>query len=341
MVIDLNSFSKPYLNKTNLISEISEESIFRYYIQDFKINKLIKSPLRRDDSDPSFSVYYSSKTNELLYNDFGGTGGDCIYFVENLYNLSREEAITQIGLDFGLDRKYNMPSKLKNKSVPIGKLDLSAVEYNKVIKKSLNVTIREWLPHDILFWNQFGIHKDTLTFYNVFPIQWIFINSKIIGADKYAYAFIEYKDNVCTYKIYQPYSKIKWLTSHNSSIHQGYTQLPDEGNILIITKSLKDVMSLKDVTGISSIGIQNEVVLIKKSVIEEYKQRFNKVITLFDNDKAGITLAFKYFMIYNIPIMFIPSRYNCKDFSDLVKNYSSNKAKNILNTLINEISNCG
>ena len=45
-------------------------------------------------------------------------------------------------------------------------------------------------------------------------------------------------------KIYQPYSNFKWLSNTSASDLQGLSQLPDRGDTLVITKSLKDVMCL-------------------------------------------------------------------------------------------------
>lgn len=329
-MIDLNHINKPYLTKELLLREISDENIFRYYIKNLEIGKSMSSPLRKDES-PSFGVFFAKAHNELFYKDFKLGSGDCIKFVAELLNLSYSEALSQIAVDFGINDNYHCSKRLKStlNGVFIKSPETTYTQDSKVI----SVTYRDWENYDLKFWGKFGINVKILEFYKVFPIKWLFINDDVFPVDKFAYAYQEFKDNKLTYKIYQPYSKYKWINNHDKSVHQGYSQLPQKGELLIITKALKDVMSLCAVMKIPSIGLQNETVMTKESVINEYKDRFKKVFTLFDNDSAGITLAFRYNYTYNLPMLLIPYKYGCKDFSDLYKKYGA-ESINILNKLL-------
>jgi hypothetical protein len=188
---------------------------------------------------------------------------------------------------------------------------------------------RQWRQHDINFWKQFGITLDILKKYNVEPISHIFINDLIITADKHAYCFIEYKDGQETYKIYQPYNKdYKWLNNHNSSVWQGWEQLPQSGEQLIITKSLKDVMSLNSVFGVPSVSLQAEGLRPKKHVMRELHLRFKEIYILYDNDfdkkqNWGQNFAKELAEEFNLINLCIPSVFKSKDFSDLVMNLDS------------------
>lgn len=293
----------------------------------------MNSPLRKDDI-PSFGVYFYR--GNLFFKDFRIGSGDCIKFVSLLQGISYTEAIRQIAYDFNLEDKYNL-GEYRPKSQLIGvynkSIDPEIVETYKLI----NIQKREWRDYDLKFWAQWSINKETLEFYNMFPISFIFINGDIFPVDKYAYAHREIKDGIVTYKIYQPYSEyFKWISNHNKSIHQGYTQLPKTGDLLIITKSIKDVMSIYSNTFIPSVSVINETVDIKPSVMEEYKSRFKEIIILFDNDEAGIKQSFKYQSMYDLPFILIPKEYDCKDFTDLVKKVGINKSKEILNMLIHD-----
>jgi len=330
-IIDLNILGRPWITKELLFKEISDENIFRYYIKDLQIGRVTNSPLRRD-RNPSFGVYYAKKHGELFYNDFKLGSGDCIKFVAELLGISYNKAISQIALDFNLDDKYNIDSSVKPSTV-IGTLNKSTESSYSREQKTLNVTFRDWKKYDLDFWKSFGITLSILRAYNVFPIKFLFIDGEVYHVDKYAYAYLEEKDGEITYKIYQPFSKYKWMTNHNRTIHQGYCQLPKTGDILIITKSLKDVMSLCSVMQIPAIAPQCEHVLVKPEVMDEYKSRFKLVVALFDNDPAGITLSFRYKTKYEIPFILIPYRYDCKDFSDLVKKYGTLKSKEIFNEI--------
>lgn len=80
---------------------------------------------------------------------------------------------------------------------------------------TIEVRVRDWKPWDLEYWESYGINKEWLEFGDIYPISHIFINKPtgtiVIPAEKYAYVFVEFKDNKPTLKIYQPFSKLyKW-----------------------------------------------------------------------------------------------------------------------------------
>lgn len=98
-------------------------------------------------------------------------------------------------------------------------------------------------------------------------------------------------------------------------IIQGYNQLPNKGELLIITASLKDALCLTAI-GINAIAPQSENTTLSSSVIEELKTRFNKVFIMFDTDNAGIKNALKFSKLYNIPYLMLPNDNVGKDVAD-------------------------
>jgi 5S rRNA maturation endonuclease (ribonuclease M5) len=76
---------------------------------------------------------------------------------------------------------------------------------------------------------------------------------------------------------------------------------------------------------------------MKDSVMDEYKQRFKKVICLFDNDNAGKKLSENFTNTYNIPHFFVPELPGVTDFSDLVKTIGVEKAIEIISSKIKEL----
>ena len=310
-MVNLNDakYNSEFITKEQLINRFSEYEIFKYYIGDFELGQTYNSPLRRGDEIPSFNIFYSKQHNCLLFKDFAGRRGDCIIFVMNLFGISSyNEAIQRVYKDLaGVTTTYSKLSK---------NIDLKAKETCK-----LEIVARTWEIRDMNYWKQFGISISTLEFYNVKPIYGYYHNSFYIDTPGLAYAYIEYKDDMLTFKIYRPYAnkRKKWRNNHLYGVHSGYTQLPKKGNLLIITKSLKDVMALYENLRIPSIAIQSETCFIKDSVIDEYKTRFKKIFTLFDNDTQGIEQASSYINLYEIPSRFIPIKFNCKDFTDLIK----------------------
>ena len=92
-------------------------------------------------------------------------------------------------------------------------------------------------------------------------------------------------------------------------------------------------MSLHDCIGVSAIGLQSESVMMKDSVMDEYKSRFKKVVCLFDNDDAGIKLSENFTEKYNIPHFYVEKLPGVKDFSDLVKHKGKDYAIEYFKTL--------
>jgi hypothetical protein len=205
--------------------------------------------------------------------------------------------------------------------------------YTNKPEYDLKIRTREWENRDHLYWKQYGIDWGLLTMFNVVPIHGYFNFKRYVSCKDIAYAYLEYKDDSLTYKIYRPNAskENKWRNNNPFGVHQGYRQLPKDGELLIITKSLKDVMALYP---IPSISIQAETCYIKSSVMDEYKDRFKRVIVFFDNDKQGKEQAASYKKLYKIDSIFIPEQFGVKDYSDLIKSIGFEEANKILNELI-------
>jgi hypothetical protein len=331
--INLNSIIyNEKLTKESILNHISQEEIYSFYVgEQITSNTKIHSPLR-EDNVPSFVIYYHKTYRDvLMFYDFATKdSGDCIVFISLLFGLGYKEALMKIAFDFGLSDVNITATKQILNSLP------------KLIQKDpvqVGIKRRNWKIQDKDFWEQFGITKNTLLKYNVYPINYIFFNGNAVAAEKIAYAYVEFKDEKVSYKIYQPYAdkRNKWINNANYTVHQGYTQLPQQGKLLIITKSLKDVMSIRDVVGIPSVGLQSESVMMKESVMNEYKSRFDEVICLFDNDKAGKKLSLEFSDKYKIPHFFMPEFEKVTDFSDLVKEVGKDIARKIFIEKINKI----
>lgn len=326
---------KQLISKSEILKYFNELEIFQHYIDDeVMLCKLILSPLRKENK-ASFG-FFVGEGNEICFNDFKLGKGDFIQFLRLRDGLTYFEALSKIANDFNLQDDYICKIYPKNSDntpkVRIIKDDM----LSKYTGYYLGKKSREWQSHDVLFWRQFGIGKQTLEFFNVQPISFIFIGDNCFPADKYAYCFIEMKDGIETYKIYQPFSEnYKWINNHNNSVWQGWTQLPETADTLIITKSLKDVMSLYEVAKLPAIAMQSENVLPKRHVFQQLESRFTDIELLYDNDydkdpNWGRIFGDKFAKEFGLIDCFIPNKYQSKDFSDLVKNFGKDVAKNIL-----------
>jgi hypothetical protein len=228
----------------------------------------------------------------------------------------------------------------KSSNKPVAKEDNRDVIVDKISNFTLQRKTREWKLYDIHYWLKYGIDYNTLVKYNVKPIEYIFLNNTIVKADKYAYCFTEFKDNLETYKIYQPFNtKYKWINNHDYSVWQGWSQMPEKGDYLIITKSLKDVMAIVNTTSFYAVSLQAESVHPKTNIIDELKERFEDIFLLYDNDydkstNWGQKYAEKLSNLHRLLNIKIEDSMEAKDYTDLIEKIGVEKAQNYLTKLI-------
>jgi len=342
---DYFKLNKDLPTPDKILKYVSDYDIFRAYLNNMKIGAAMKSPLRRDQH-PSFSIFYNNEKNKLFFKDFKeGISGDVFTFLRLKFpGLSFNQILQDIVWTFNLEDKlytnYKISGHTKFNGSFTDKKLLGTIRMNDV--KRVRIKSRPWTDYDLWYWQSYGICRETLSLYNVIPVEYIFIENlsknteNIIRADRYSYGYYENKDYI-SYKVYQPYSKeLKFLGSHDLTVHSGYNQLPGVGECLIITKSLKDVMAIRDNSHIPAVGIQSECIMMKTKVMNEYKSRFKEVVTLFDNDATGKNLSKRYKEEYNIRGLIIPNnnKYPITDYSDIIKYINKETAVHILNQLL-------
>ena len=143
------------------------------------------------------------------------------------------------------------------------------------------------------------------------------------------------EDNVELWRIYFPKKKqYRFLTNWKAKQIQGYKQLPKNGKLLVITKSMKDVMCLYSM-GIKAIAPNSENLFITDKVLEELKSRFTYIAVLYDNDLPGISNMNKIKRSHpELIYTWIPRKYNAKDISDFRKMYGEKTTKQFIKDLI-------
>jgi len=329
MAIDCRS-SVDHLHTSVILSKITEYDIFVYYCSNFKeLGKKFLSDLRIDKSPTVSIIPYNGK---LLYKDFGHSDHtfDCFNYVKYKYSCTFIEALIVIDNDFNL----NLSPKDEKIQFTMGVIGYrqQAPTYSKppvFIQKRR----RKWNTEDNNFWSKYLVTQKILSMFAVEPISHFWVNGNRFTCKSITYAF-KFKNR---YKIYSPYEdKNKWLSNTRKTDIQGYNQLPDKGERLIITSSLKDVICLY-IAGYHSIAMQSEMQMPDEILISELKDRFNTIDILYDNDfdkesNPGQTMAKKICDLYGFNNIYIPSEFKSKDPSDLIhKGGNFNELKNILN----------
>ena len=307
-----------------LTARISEVQIAKKCLNLTKIPCLTKSPFR-EDKKPSFGVY--EKDGRVYCKDFATNEfWNLQILLCSLYNLDNNSLCEHI------INNHSFISDIK-----IGYSYTSNKNKNLTIIKSTKI---KWMSYDLEYWNKYGISRDWLEWANVHPISYFFINNQIYAADKYAYVYLEWKDEIETQKIYQPYNHngAKWFSSYNSSVWSLWKKLPKNGDKLIITSSLKDALCLWENIGIPSCSLQSESTYPKPKVIQQLKDRFENIYVFFDNDfnsidNPGRKFSNKLCNTFNLKKLEIPTKYMAKDPSDLMMYYGEERFKEIINNL--------
>lgn len=316
----------------DIIKEVSEESILNYYTGISKIPDITNSPLRQDNN-PSFSVFYSG-SGRIHFKDFGTNKSyNLVGFLGVLLELKTPGKIISRLLD-DLDQ-----IKAINEIIVKDANRTYSYDKKKVVSSiDIQVKVRDWKQYDLNYWNTYGISLEWLKFGNVYPISQIFLDGRRIPADKYAYAYVEFKDNIPTYKIYQPFSKKwKWSNNHNSSVWDLWSQtMRVNSDRLIITSSRKDALTIWANLHIPAVSLQSENTLPKPHIVKQLQDRFKYIYCLYDNDEPGIRASNILCEEYNFIHLEIPKVLESKDPSDLFKHHGKQVFMNILNNLINK-----
>jgi hypothetical protein len=170
------------------------------------------------------------------------------------------------------------------------------------------------------YWKQFGISIDTLKKFNVFSIKYFLCNNVVRGTYKdtspmYAYNVYD------RFKIYRPLASkyTKWRTNLTNEYVQGLAELPKEGgNLLIITKSLKDVMCLHEM-GFNAIAASSETTFIPEDILQSLRSKWKHIVILYDRDATGMKKARDYSRQYRMDAIFVHKKFKAKDISDAVR----------------------
>lgn len=327
------------VNLEDILSKVTEADILSFYLGITEVPTIINSPLRVDKR-PSFGLY-STDGKRIFYTDFSTRDrGGLFDLLGKMWGCSYKGVLTRINNDIpkfcgsASIHPYS-PCKIKSKS-----------NYNR--DSDLQCKIREWRDYDIEYWASYGISLEWLKYAEVYPISHKIIikdgNRYVFGADKYAYAYVEHKDNKTFIKIYQPLNKegYKWTGNIDRSVWSLWTKIPKFGNNLILSSSVKDCLNIMCNLGIPAICMQGEGYKPKPQIIEELKSRYKNIILFYDNDynnsdNPGRKDSMELSLEYNLKRAEIPAKYESKDPSDLFKKYGRDRYLEIMNEILKDL----
>ena len=201
-----------------------------------------------------------------------------------------------------------------------GKARATAVKTVGLGLTNIGIVRQPFTEVDKQYWKQFHISIDTLKRFNVFSIKYFLCNSIVRGVyknDSPMYAYKVYDK----FKIYRPLAGkyTKWRNNLTVRHVQGLEQLrPEGGDLLIITKSLKDVMCLTEM-GFNAIASASETTFIPEDILKDLQKKWKHIIIVYDRDPAGMQNARQYSKQYGLDAIFVHKKFKAKDVSDAVK----------------------
>lgn len=326
------------LTKELILSKFSEEQIMEYYLHIPIKRGLFRSPLR-DDKNPTCSMFRNNK-GVLMFKDFATNQClDICGVVQNIFNCDYFEALNIIANDFGIIQNNSLK---KNK----GKINSNPIKIEDKELSKIQVEIKEFSELELKWWGKYGITKEILNKFNVYSCKHVFLNDQLCASSQQHCPIYGYFGGIITqnkikfelWRCYFPKRKsYRFITNWSSKKIQGFDQLPKNGKLLIITKSMKDTMCLYSL-GIASCSPNSETQFISKTVLESLKKRFNHIVVLFDLDSTGIQFSKKIKKEYpELIVTLLPRTDRCKDISDYYAKYGRKKT---IEMIKNKIKKC-
>jgi hypothetical protein len=321
---------EPKITKEFLLSKNSEETYMSTYLRVPVKRGLFCSPLRKDNK-PTCSFCHSKK-GELMFHDFGtGFHENFVGVVMEIHKCSYQEALNVIAEDFGYISKAD--------DRPAVKIKVSNVKLEEKTETLIQIKPKAFSEQELKWWKGFGVTEKTLKKYKVFSCDSIFLNGDYFSSSNprvpiYGY-YCGKKNGQELWRIYFPSKRsFRFLSNVGKSYIQGAKQLPKTGDVLLITKSQKDVMLAYEL-GIPAIAPCSEVLFLSNKQIQHLKKRFKTIVVCYDTDITGIHNLKQIKVKHpDLHTFFIPRKYGVKDISDFFKKYGEEETKRLAGELL-------
>lgn len=309
-----------------LLELVDEYSMYCHYLGfEPELGTKYRSPLRMGDDNPSFSIYTQTKLKgpfEFAWKDHGlSKHGDIFTLVGLLFGLKYKRDIYR-----KVDKDFNLGLYEPSDNIPTEKVILVDPP-DKRIPIKIRLKSIPFTAQALQFWKQYGITEGTLKLYNVTQVTHIwFYEHQIYPVSPtglcFAYRIGKH------YKLYQPYNpEYKFRNDYLSHYTEGFLQLNYNQDTLIITKSTKDVMVLREL-GYEAVSPRSESTPIPEAHRTYFETRYKRIVLLFDNDMKHNGHLYPYEQIY------IPLSSGTKDISDFVKKFGTSEGRKLITSLL-------
>jgi hypothetical protein len=338
------------LNSKEVLEYVDEYSILKFYTPGFEGPGMYYSTLRDNDYNCSMGVRVTDKGWRI--SDFGRDeyrGMNVFTYLTHYFKLPDTTEGYLSVLD-KIVRDFKLPFQRYPKALSIDfNSSNPAIIYGKIFKARESSTIsritRAWGSRAIDYYLWADIYNipwrtifPRLEFYDILPCSKVRVNNSTYYSmdyqPMYSYKLEDY------FKIYFPLERrkgLKWKNNIPKDLVFGLKQLPEYGDILIIEKSVKD-MVITSLLGYPTLSLGSESTFVPEHVWEDLKRRFKRVYIHLDNDLAGYCNGKRFTEKYGANCIYNPKGLP-KDSSDFVEEYNLNELNNLLKTLMYGTSN--
>lgn len=322
---------KPKISKELILSRFSEEQLMEYYLHLPVKRGLFRSPLRRD-KQPTCS-FYRNNSGTLIFKDFA-TGQHLNVFgvVQEIFKCDYHEALRIIANDMGIVRDRELrrnPGKINESPTKITDKEMSKIQ----------VEVQDFTDLELKWWGKYGITLNILKKFNVYSCKHVFLNGNLLAkSQQHCPIFGYYGKKYQGLELWRCYfpkrTSFRFITNWPSKKIQGYDQLPKEGKLLVITKSMKDCMTLYS-CGISAIAPNSENLFVSDNMLNELKSRFKYIVVFYDNDRPGLHNMARIRREHpELVYISIPKQYGSKDISDFYKDHGRKETLNLIKKFV-------
>ena len=277
--------------------------VFRHYLPPFELRKNFRNPLY-DDHKASCNVFFDKRNSCWRMHDFGDPrySGDCFWLVSRIYGYDLRsdfvQVMKQISHDLSLGLYDDDEVILRQALVEISKEEKDHTDKTTAVSDVLKprpycYSTLPWDGVTLRYWEDYGITEEVLERYGVLAV---YDFSSYSREDRFY--TIRWDDETPIYaynlgsglKLYRPRGgglKFMYAGRVPKPYIFGLSQLPEEGDLLIITGGEKDVLTLAS-RGYCAICFNSETKSVGDDTIGELAGRFAYIAVLFDMDETGI-----------------------------------------------------
>lgn len=319
----------------DILERVDEYTLYCSYLGfEPLIGGKYQSPLRevsgeKVDNFASFGIFERTKNrkigngnwpNEFMWKDQGlGITGDIFELVRRLLKLeTRKKAQLQILIDAGY------ADGVRSKLV----LDLREKKIQGYAK--IEIASKDYTWKELDWWRRFNVNKEIIDMYGTKNLRayWLFEDQRDPryppGGMGFAYPIFD------KFQLYFPREADRdrrWRTDWSDYCVPGFQQLQYNSELLIITKSMKDVKCVRSF-GYEVIAPRGEGIMLPEECIAMMKRKYRKILILFDNDMKHNGHKYEFNKIY------VPG--SDKDPSDFCSHHGPQRTAEMLRQITEE-----